>query len=298
MKKWSENQIQLRRFGFSLLFPSVVVLIFLTVFPMIFIFLTSFTDFYFLSKDTPNFIGIDNYIDVFGDRYFLQSVFNTLKFMFLAVIFEVLIALFLANLVNSIRYLTKLIRSFILLPYLLPPVTTALIWQMMFSNNEGIVNKIIEIFGFNAQNWLQDPSTALYAILFIDIWQYMPFVFLILYTAILNAPKEQYEAAKLDGASEWQQFIYVTVPNILPAILMAVVLRMIDTFRLFDKVNILTGGGPANTTATISQYIFQKGIQNLQIGYGSTVSVLMVLVVLLFSFQYITKQLQENSKDN
>lgn len=293
MKKWSYEQIQLRNFGIKMLSPSVIVLIFLTIFPMFFILITSFTDFYFLSKNPPNFNGFDNYIELFKDRYFKQAVFNTVKFMLLAVFFEVVIALFLANLVNTLQKLSNFLRSFILLPYLLPPVTTALIWQMMFSNNEGIINKIIELFGFNAQNWLQDPLTALYSILFIDIWQYMPFVFLILYAAILNTPKDQYEASKIDGANELQQFIHITLPNILPAILLAIMLRTIDTFRLFDKVNILTGGGPANTTATISQYIFQNGIENLKIGYGSAISVLMVVIVFIFSLGYITKQLKK-----
>lgn len=289
----SLEQIKIRNFGIKMLSPSVIVLIFLTIFPMFFILISSFSDFYFLSKTTPKFVGFTNYIALFQDRYFIQAVYNTVKFMFLAVIFEVSIALFLANLVNSFQKMAKYIRPFILLPYLLPPVTTALIWQMMFSNNEGIINKLMVFFGFNAQNWLQDPLTALYAILFIDIWQYMPFVFLILYAAILNSPKDQYEAAKIDGANEFQLFLYITLPNILPAILLSIILRAIDTFRLFDKVNILTGGGPANTTATISQYIFQNGIENLKVGYGSAISVFMVIIALIFSSSYIVKQLKK-----
>lgn len=281
-----------RIFGYSMLLPAMLILIILSVFPICFILFYSFSDFYYLSKEPLKFIWFENYIEIFQDRYFLQALFNTFKFMILAVFFEILIALFLAGIVNSLKKLANLVRSILVLPYLMPPVTTVLIWQIMLSNNEGIINKILEIFGFAPHNWLQDPSTALYAILIIDIWQYMPFVFLLLYSAMLNVPKDQYEAAKIDGASTFKQFIYITIPNIMPSILIAITLRIIDTFRLFDKVNILTGGGPANSTATISQYIFDHGIKSLKIGYASAVSVIMVVAVLIFSIRYIQKQLK------
>lgn len=281
-----------RIFGYSMLLPAMLILIILSVFPICFILFYSFSDFYYLSKEPLKFIWFENYIEIFQDRYFLQALFNTFKFMILAVFFEILIALFLAGIVNSLKKLANLVRSILVLPYLMPPVTTVLIWQIMLSNNEGIINKILEIFGFAPHNWLQDPSTALYAILIIDIWQYMPFVFLLLYSAMLNVPKDQYEAAKIDGASVFKQFIYITIPNIMPSILIAITLRIIDTFRLFDKVNILTGGGPANSTATISQYIFDHGIKSLKVGYASAVSVIMVVAVLIFSIRYIQKQLK------
>lgn len=281
-----------RIFGYGMLLPAMLILIILSVFPICFILFYSFSDFYYLSKEPLKFIWFENYIEIFQDRYFLQALFNTFKFMILAVFFEILIALFLAGIVNSLKKLANLVRSILVLPYLMPPVTTVLIWQIMLSNNEGIINKILEIFGFAPHNWLQDPSTALYAILIIDIWQYMPFVFLLLYSAMLNVPKDQYEAAKIDGASTFKQFIYITIPNIMPSILIAITLRIIDTFRLFDKVNILTGGGPANSTATISQYIFDHGIKSLKVGYASAVSVIMVVAVLIFSIRYIQKQLK------
>lgn len=281
-----------RIFGYGMLLPAMLILIILSVFPICFILFYSFSDFYYLSKEPLKFIWFENYIEIFQDRYFLQALFNTFKFMILAVFFEILIALFLAGIVNSLKKLANLVRSILVLPYLMPPVTTVLIWQIMLSNNEGIINKILEIFGFAPHNWLQDPSTALYAILIIDIWQYMPFVFLLLYSAMLNVPKDQYEAAKIDGASVFKQFIYITIPNIMPSILIAITLRIIDTFRLFDKVNILTGGGPANSTATISQYIFDHGIKSLKVGYASAVSVIMVVAVLIFSIRYIQKQLK------
>lgn len=279
-------------FGYSMLMPSMLLLSALGLFPILFVLVYSFSDFYYLSKSAPNFIWAKNYIEIFKDKYFIQAIFNTFKFMFLAVFFEIFIALVLAGLVNSLKFIANFVRSIIVLPYLMPPVTTALIWQIMFSNNEGVINKILEIFGLLPHNWLQNPVTALYAILIIDIWQYMPFVFLLLYAAMLNVPKDQYEAAKIDGANAFSQFIHITIPNIMPAILIAITLRVIDTFRLFDKVNILTGGGPANSTATISQYIFEHGIKSLKIGYASAVSVIMVLVVLIFSVKYIQKQLK------
>lgn len=280
-----------KKFAYTMLAPAIFTLLALSVFPICFIIFYSFTDFYYLANDL-NFIGFKNYVEIFNDRYFTQAILNTFKFMILAVFFEVFLALVLAGVVNSLKVFAGIVRNIIVLPYLMPPVTTALIWQIMFSNNEGIINKFLNLFGFAPHNWLQDPMTALYAILIIDIWQYMSFVFLLLYTAMLNIPKDQFEAAKIDGANIFQQFIYITIPNIIPTIAIAITLRVIDTFRLFDKVNILTGGGPANSTATISQYIFEYGIKSLKIGYSSAVALIMVCAVLIFSIRYIQKQLK------
>lgn len=138
-------------------------------------------------------------------------------------------------------------------------------------------------------NWLMDVGTAFNAILIIDIWQYTPFAFLLIYASLQMVPQGQYEAARIDGAGIWQQFVYVTLPNITNGVVMVVLLRTIDTFRLFDKVNILTKGGPANSTATITQYIFQHGVKGLKVGYGSAAALIMTIIVLFLAGVYIKK---------
>ncbi|NJP39641.1 sugar ABC transporter permease [Oscillospiraceae bacterium HV4-5-C5C] len=276
-------------FAYSMGLPALVVLVGLSVFPLLYILIYSFTDYTLLAREAPAWVGWANYTEILQDPYFQQALLNTIKFAFLAVLLETGLGLLMALQVIRMPSGQRLLRTLLLLPVLLPGVTVALTWQTMFSNNDGILNQLLAWFGLPAVNWLQDPGTAFYAILAIDAWQYAPFAFLLIYAALQTVPASQYEAAQLDGAGSWARFRYITLPNIQSAILLTALLRMIDSFRLFDKVNILTRGGPANTTATITQYIYQNGVRSLKIGYGGAASVLMTLLVLLLSLTYIRR---------
>lgn len=267
--------------------PATFVFALLTMFPLGFIIYYSFSDYYFLSLRPTRFIGTDNYTEILGDEYFLMALYNTVTFTFLAVITEVGAGLLLALFANSIVKFKKTMRTLVLIPTLIPPVTVALMWQIMLANHDGLVNEIFAFFNLSAVNWLNDPKTAFFCILLIDFWQYTPFSFLLIYAALQCVRQDQYEAAAIDGASALQQFRYITLPAISGSIYLAAILRAIDSFRLFDKVNILTGGGPANTTATVTQYIYHFGTQALKIGYGSAASVIMTIIILLIAALYI-----------
>jgi len=271
--------------------PAILIMAAFTVFPLVFTLVYSFTDYYFLTRSAPKIIGLYNFIDLFGNVYFRQAIFNTVKFVILAVIIETSLGLFLAVFINSIKVGSKILRMVILLPVLMPPVTVALMWQTMLSNNYGIINQLLGLVGVVPVNWLMDIKTAFYAILVIDIWQYSPLAFLLFYASMQTIPPVQYEAAKIDGAGFWVQFTKITLPNIIAGFLMVVLMRTIDTFRLFDKVNILTKGGPANSTATMTQFIYQQGVRGLKIGYGSAASIVMMILVLLFSVSYVQRML-------
>lgn len=274
--------------------PAILVMAAFTVFPLVFTLVYSFTDYYFLTRSAPKIVGLYNYIDLFDNVYFRQAIFNTVKFVILAVIAESTLGLFLAVFVNSFRAGSKVLRTVILLPVLMPPVTVALMWQTMLSNNYGIINQLLGLIGIAPVNWLMDIKTAFYAILVIDIWQYTPLAFLLIYASMQTIPLVQYEAARIDGAGFWVQFTKITLPNITAGLLMVVLMRTIDTFRLFDKVNILTKGGPANSTATMTQFIYQQGVRGLKVGYGSAASIIMTVLVLLFAISYVRKMLKRS----
>lgn len=281
-----------RPFIFGMTSPTLVILVLLSGFPLLFTMYYSFTDYYYLTAKAPQFIDIQNFTKIFADEYFQQAVRNTVLFTLLAVVIETILGILFAVILNSVKTARQTLRMIILLPMLLPPVTVALIWQIMFSNNYGIINQLLGIFGVPEINWLMDVKTAFYAILAIDVWQYVPFTFLLVYAALQSVPQGQYEAAQIDGASIWRQFTSITLPNISGSIIMVMLLRTIDTFRLFDKVNILTKGGPANSTATITQYIYQYGVKNLKVGYGAAASMIMTILVLLLAGSYIYKTLK------
>ena len=288
--KLNSAQAATNRFGIGMLTPTLIVLLVMTAYPLIFTFVYSFTDYNYL-KGTENasFVLFDNYVSLFKNGYFQQAVWNTIKFTILAVVLEMALGLLIAVFVNSLRRGQKIMRTLLLLPYLLPAVTVALSWRMMLSANYGIINQFLKGLGLPVFNWFMDTKTAFGTILLIDVWQNVPFVFLLLYASLQSVSENQYEAARIDGAGFFQQFWYITLPNIKGSLALCALLRTIGTFRLFEKVNVLTGGGPAGTTTTITQFLYTYGIKSLDFGFGSAGAIVMTLLVLILSSFYIKR---------
>ena len=288
--KLNSAQAATNRFGIGMLTPTLIVLLVMTAYPLIFTFVYSFTDYNYL-KGTENasFVLFDNYVSLFKNGYFQQAVWNTIKFTILAVVLEMALGLLIAVFVNSLKRGQKIMRTLLLLPYLLPAVTVALSWRMMLSANYGIINQFLKGLGLPVFNWFMDTKTACGTILLIDVWQNVPFVFLLLYASLQSVSENQYEAARIDGAGFFQQFWYITLPNIKGSLALCALLRTIDTFRLFEKVNVLTGGGPAGTTTTITQFLYTYGIKSLDFGFGSAGAIVMTLLVLILSSFYIKR---------
>ena len=288
--KLNSAQAATNRFGIGMLTPTLIVLLVMTAYPLIFTFVYSFTDYNYL-KGTENasFVLFDNYVSLFKNGYFQQAVWNTIKFTILAVVLEMALGLLIAVFVNSLKRGQKIMRTLLLLPYLLPAVTVALSWRMMLSANYGIINQFLKGLGLPVFNWFMDTTTAFGTILLIDVWQNVPFVFLLLYASLQSVSENQYEAARIDGAGFFQQFWYITLPNIKGSLALCALLRTIDTFRLFEKVNVLTGGGPAGTTTTITQFLYTYGIKSLDFGFGSAGAIVMTLLVLILSSFYIKR---------
>ena len=288
--KLNSAQAATNRFGIGMLTPTLIVLLVMTAYPLIFTFVYSFTDYNYL-KGTENasFVLFDNYVSLFKNGYFQQAVWNTIKFTILAVVLEMALGLLIAVFVNSLKRGQKIMRTLLLLPYLLPAVTVALSWRMMLSANYGIINQFLKGLGLPVFNWFMDTKTAFGTILLIDVWQNVPFVFLLLYASLQSVSENQYEAARIDGAGFFQQFWYITLPTIKGSLALCALLRTIDTFRLFEKVNVLTGGGPAGTTTTITQFLYTYGIKSLDFGFGSAGAIVMTLLVLILSSFYIKR---------
>ena len=272
--------------------PTFVILTVLSIYPFVYTLYYSLTNFYYISKDGLDFVGLKNYADLVRNPYFIRAVINTIKFTVACTLLETVAGVAVAVYVNGLRHFKKTMRTILLLPNLLPPVTAALIWKIMLSNNYGIINEFLRFMHIPVFNWFFDTRTAMPVIILIDVWQCMPFVFLLIYASLQTVPQTLYEAAKIDGANKWHEFRYITMPCISGAVVLCLLLRTIDSFRMFDKINILTGGGPANTTATITQFIYTYGIKSLKFGYGSAGAGVMAAIVLLLSIQYIKKSMK------
>lgn len=278
-------------FALKMTAPTILVLAVMTVYPVLCTGAYSLTDYNYL-KGTHNFIGLQNFKTLFANTYFRQAVVNTVFFTICAVALEVGLGLLIAVFVKSMRFGQKVMRTLLLLPYLLPAVTVALIWQMMLSPNYGILTHFITVLGLPVYNWFHDIHTAFATVLLIDVWQNVPFVFLLIYAQLQSVPESQYEAAALDGAGAFQKFHFITMPNISGGVAICTMLRIIDTFRLFEKVNILTGGGPAGTTTTITQFMYTYGVKSLNFGFASSCAIVMTVFVLILSAVYVRKAVE------
>lgn len=284
-----------KKFELFMMLPTLVIMVVMTVYPMISTIAYSFTDFKLLKKSI-SFIGTSNFYELFTDEYFLNAIWITVKFTLLCVLLEVVLGFLFALYVNNIKKkrTQKFMRIILLLPYLLPAVTVALSWRMMLSANYGIVNQWLEFFSLPTYNWFSDLHTAFYMIVLIDVWQNTPFVFLLLYASMQSIPMDQYKAAKMDGSRGLSTLWYITIPNLKTSLALCAMLRTIDCFRVFDKVNLLTGGGPANSTTTITQYIYNYGIKSLKFGMGSAGALIMTVIVLVLASVYIRSAFKKN----
>jgi multiple sugar transport system permease protein len=236
-----------------------------------------------------NFIGLENFKTVLQDGRARQSLVITVIFTVVSVAFEFILGLVLAMIMNKAMRGQGLIRTFSLIPWAIPTSVAALIWAYLFNGSNGIVAVLLEKFGLLADSTdlLLTGSGALIAIIMADVWKTTPYMALLLLAGLQTIPHSLYEASAIDGASKWKQFISVTLPLLKPSILVALLFRTLDAFRVFDLIYVLTGGGPGGQTESISIYAYKIMFAQTRFGYGSALVLIMALVVGIISYFYI-----------
>lgn len=288
-----------RIFAGSLLTPCFLFVIIFAFYPILYSFYLSLHK---IILSLPGlgqpFVGIENYRELFGDRVAVHSLINTLIFVFTTTFFEILFGLVIALVLNKHFKGRGMVRAAILVPWAIPTVVSSQMWRFIFNDSYGLMNFML--FGSNTTAytaWLANPSSAFAAIIIADVWKTSSFAGLLILAGLQIIPDDLYEAAKIDGASEWQQFTKITLPLIKPAILIALLFRTMDAFRVFDLVFVMTQGGPADSTNVLQFYGYKKIFTEGLMGYGSTISVLVFLITLVISLFYIkvvgTKLFQE-----
>ena len=235
------------------------------------------------------FIGLDNYVEALREPRFWGALGHTVFFAVTSVSLELLIGLWFALALNRAFRGRGLVRAAVLVPWAIPTVVSALLWRFMFEGQYGIANAALVKLGALGEPlvWLVDPVLAWVPVILSDVWKTTPFVALLLLAGLQNIDASLYEAARIDGASAWRQFRHVTLPLLKPAILVALIFRTLDAFRVFDLIYALTGGGPGTSTEPIALYTFNVLLQNLQFGYGSALSVIVFLVTFGLAVVYI-----------
>jgi len=272
------------------LLPSFIGFMAFYAIPAVRGFYLSFTDFNLL-RNSGEWVGLRNYQAMLSDSLFWNALGITFKYVIINIAIQTVLALGIAVLMHR---LTKsvVVRSIILLPWLIPNVVLAVLWMWMLDPNLGIVNHWLDAIGIGAQGFLGSESQVIPTIAGINIWRNMGYTALLLFGGLVMIPKSYYEAAALDGASEWHMFRTVTLPLLRPVLALVLVVTVIGSFQVFDTIQIATGGiggqpgGPANSSRVMYLYIFQQAFEFNELGYASALSVaLILLLVVVAAFQ-------------
>jgi len=271
-----------REGGSLFVIPALILLSLVTIYPIIYVFYLSLHR-RLLIFNISKFVWFENYLFLLNDNRFWNAFKNTIYFTVVSVSLELLIGLFVAVLLNRAFRLKGLMRAVILIPWAIPTVVSARMWEWMYNTDFGILNYVLG----SEINWLGSPFWAMNAAIFMDVWKTTPFVAILLIAGLQVIPQELYQAARIDGAGGWAIFRRITLPLLKPVILIVLIFRTLDAFRVFDAVYVLTGGGPANTTETLSIYAYKVLFQTLQFGYGSTLSAVVFLCTGIISIFYI-----------
>jgi ABC-type sugar transport system permease subunit len=235
------------------------------------------------------FIALDNYGEAIADPRFTASILRTMAFVAITVSLELVAGLLLAIVMRDAIRGRATLRVLILLPWAIPTAASALIWRFLFDSQSGLVNQalIAAHLADSARVWLVDPLLAWVPIVAADVWKTTPFVALLLLAGLQNIDETLYDAARVDGARPWREFVEITLPLLKPAIVVAVAFRAIDAFRVFDLIYVLTGGGPGTATESVSLYTYTTLLQKLRFGYASALSLIVFVVTFALGLVYI-----------
>ena len=286
---------QARLFPWLLFGPTVLYLLVLSIFPLIYSLGVSLFDYTLGGERT--FIWFENYTDLLGDRVFWRKAWRTLEITLLAVAIELGLGLLCALVLNRRLPGMGALRLIIYLPMMMSPLVIGYFWKFILDGSFGVLNYFLSLVNIAPQQWTIDLNLAIASIVLVDVWQWTPFVILIMLAGLQTVPPHLYEAATLDRASTWMQFTRITLPYLKTPILLALLFRTIDTFKIFDVVYILTGGGPGDLTETLSVHAFYVGFKFSQLGRGAAISWLVVIVINILATILIRTLTRQRSRE-
>jgi multiple sugar transport system permease protein len=259
--------------------PGLLFLIAFSIYPLIYALRISFYKWNLLDLAGRQFVGLDNFVSILGDSGFWHPLIVTLQFVVGATLLELVLGMALAMLFYRRFPGDRIMRALLILPMVLAPIVVGLLWRYMVNVDYGIINYLIQLVGLPAVDFFGSTRWALPTLVLIDTWQWTPFMFLILLAGLQSIPKEVEEAARIDGAGPLQTFFYCILPLLRYPIAVALLLRVIDAFRVYDMIFMTTRGGPVNATDTMSWHIYNVGFRAFDISYASAYSWLLLIIV-------------------
>ena len=235
----------------------------------------------------PVFVGLQNYARMLTDKVVAVSTKNTFLFAFVTVTLEVIIGLIVAMAFCSDKKWARLCTSIILIPMIMAPVAIGTLWRMMFDGSTGVINYLLSFLGIENIVWLSNPKYAMYAVMFVNIWQLVPWVCIIVAAGLKALPGDCLEAALVDGASNTQIFFHIVLPMISPLLVIVYMLRFVDAFKVFDTVYTMTNGGPGTATEMLPNYIYKQGLKYFDVGYTAAMAIAFVLAMTVITAVFL-----------
>ncbi len=266
--------------AYIMLIPFMLFFLLFVIYPMIKSILDSFTNYNLSERE---FIGLRNYIRLAQDKVFLRSILNTIVFAACSIVPLMVIGLTMAILVNRQSKIMYACRAALIYPYVTSMVAVSMVWLYMFDPTNGILNKILEVFGVAQQWWLYDENQALWCLIVVNIWKNLGYVMMIYLAALQSVPKSLYEAAMIDGAGGFRMTWSITLPTIKPITFFLLTTLSVECFKTFEQVRIMTNGGPVNSTTTMTHQIYMKAFSEFKMGYASAMSVILLIIVLIMT---------------
>jgi multiple sugar transport system permease protein len=269
------------------IWPALFVVLAISIFPLIYSLTTSFMSFRLVPPSPPRFNGLDNYISLLTNPRFWHVTITTSIIAFVSVAIQYVIGFAVALALHAKVPGEKLFRVGFLLPMLIAPVAVALIARQIFNPTQGPLNQFMTFLGFPNLPFLTETHWAIGALITVEVWQWTPFIILMLLAGLATLPDDVYEAASLENASPWRQFWDITFPMMLPISAAVVFIRLIESYKIIDTVFVLTGGGPGISTETLTLFAYQEGFKKFNLGYTSALSFLFLIVITVIGVVYL-----------
>jgi ABC-type sugar transport system permease subunit len=267
--------------AYFMVLPSYLIYLIFVLIPICATIYLSFTNYDLYRKN--DFIGLNNYVRLFKDTEFLISTKNTFIYALFTIVPQILLGLILAAVLNCKVLAQRFHRVSFYLPHVTSMASISMVWLWIYEPSNGIMNQAIKLLGFPAQRWLFDPNLALASIIFMGLWKLIGYNMIIYLAALQQIPEHLYEAALIDGASPFRQFVSITVPMLRPITFFLFITAGVASFSVFEQVNVMTQGGPMNATTTIVHQIYQRGFTQFQMGYASSMAVCLLVILVVFT---------------
>ena len=282
-------EIRDKTWRWILLMPAVIIMVVLLAVPVLWTLYAAFTDLHlFRIGQSTSFVGLTNFEKLLQNRSFWRTAWNTVIFMLGVVPLQLAIGMGVSLALDNITRGKKFFRTWFLMPLMLSPVVVSfIVGRMLFQEDVGPINEMLRDLGFEGIPWLTHPTWAMISLILIDVWQWSSFMILMLIAGLQSVPLDLYDAARVDGATSWQTFWRVTLPLVLPITVTALLIRIIDAFKVVDIIMVLTGGGPGQATESVTLAIYRTGVKGGDLAFGSSQAYFLLVIMLIFGGAFL-----------